>query len=113
MNDYIRNVCIFVCLCDFISQLFISEKFKGIYKNISGVFIILFLVYPFGKHLVDISGLTDGELAKRFSENMKNSDRVWEYEKEDITAGSEKLLEYYIQRAAEDVKNEDAKSMPE
>ena len=71
MDEYIRNICIFVCLCDFISQLFLSEKFMGLYRNISGVFVILFLLYPLGRQFVDITEFLDQELMTQFEENIQ------------------------------------------
>lgn len=107
--EYIGNICIFICLCDFISQLFISEKFKGIYKNLSGVFIILFLLYPLGMNMNDITSLKDGVLAERFLDNLENSRQVWEYDREQINRDSQKLLDSYINQIAEEVKRKEAK----
>lgn len=117
MNEYIRNICIFVCLCDFISQLFLSEKFMGLYRNISGVFVILFLLYPFGRKFIDITEFSDRELMAQFEENLKKSNQIWDISSDiknsnKISEESQKLLEQYIQGAVdewtEDSLNEDS-----
>lgn len=117
MNEYIRNICIFVCLCDFISQLFLSEKFMGLYRNISGVFVILFLLYPFGRKFIDITEFSDRELMAQFEENLKKSNQIWDISSDiknsnEISEESQKLLEQYIQGAVdewtEDSLNEDS-----
>ena len=96
MSEYIRNICIFVSLCDFIYQLFLSEKFQGLYKNISGIFIILFLIYPLGKQLVDITDVSDQGLLSQFEENLKKSDEIWSMDTDHIKDESQRLMEQYI-----------------
>ncbi len=112
MNEYIRNICIFVCLCDFISQLFLSEKFLGLYRNISGVFIILFLLYPFGRQFIDITKISDQELISQFEENLQNNSQIWDIEADnkkmnELNEESQKLLEQYIQEAASEFEVEE------
>lgn len=107
MNEYIRNICIFVCLCDFISQLFLSEKFMGLYRNISGVFVILFLLYPFGRKFIDITEFSNRELMAQFEENLKNRNQIWDISSDiknsnEISEESQKLLELYIQGAVDE-----------
>lgn len=102
MGEYIRNICIFVCLCDFISQLLASEKFMGLYKNISGIFIILFLLYPLGKQLIDLTDLSDGILSKRYEENLKNSEKIWSTNQDDLKEQSQRLLEHYANTVYEE-----------
>lgn len=102
MDEYIRNICIFVCLCDFISQLFLSEKFLGLYRNISGVFVILFLLYPFGRQFVDITEFSDQELISQFEENLLKNSRIWDTDNKsmnEISEESQKLLEQYVNEA--------------
>ena len=107
MDEYIRNICIFVCLCDFISQLFLSDKFMGLYRNISGVFVILFLLYPLGRQFVDITEFLDQELMTQFEENIQKSGQIWDISSENnnmnaISEESQKLLEQYIQDAVDE-----------
>lgn len=107
MDEYIRNICIFVCLCDFISQLFLSDKFMGLYRNISGVFVILFLFYPLGRQFVDITEFLDQELMTQFEENIQKSGQIWDISSENnnmnaISEESQKLLEQYIQDAVDE-----------
>ena len=107
MDEYIRNICIFVCLCDFISQLFLSDKFMGLYRNISGVFVILFLLYPLGRQFVDITEFLDQELMTQFKENIQKSGQIWDISSENnnmnaISEESQKLLEQYIQDAVDE-----------
>ena len=107
MDEYIRNICIFVCLCDFISQLFLSDKFMGLYRNISGVFVILFLLYPLGRKFVDITEFLDQELMTQFEENIQKSGQIWDISSENnnmnaISEESQKLLEQYIQDAVDE-----------
>ena len=107
MDEYIRNICIFVCLCDFISQLFLSDKFMGLYRNISGVFVILFLLYPLGRQFVDITEFLDQELMTQFEENIQKSGQIWDISSEnknmnEISEESQKLLEQYIQDAVDE-----------
>lgn len=109
MDEYIRNICIFVCLCDFISQLFLSDKFMGLYRNISGVFVILFLFYPLGRQFVDITEFLDQELMTQFEENIQKSGQIWDISSENknmnaISEESQKLLEQYIQDAVDEYK---------
>lgn len=102
MDEYIRNICIFVCLCDFISQLFLSEKFLGLYRNISGVFVILFLLYPFGRQFIDITEFSDQELISQFEENLLKNSRIWDTDNKsinEISEESQKLLEQYVNEA--------------
>lgn len=112
MDEYIRNICIFVCLCDFISQLFLSDKFMGLYRNISGVFVILFLFYPLGRQFVDITEFLDQELMTQFEENIQKSGQIWDISSENnnmnaISEESQKLLEQYIQEAASEFEVEE------
>lgn len=107
MDEYIRNICIFVCLCDFISQLFLSDKFMGLYRNISGVFVILFLFYPLGRQFVDITEFLNQELMTQFEENIQKSGQIWDISSENknmnaISEESQKLLEQYIQDAVDE-----------
>lgn len=107
MDEYIRNICIFVCLCDFISQLFLSDKFMGLYRNISGVFVILFLLYPLGRQFVDITEFLNQELMTQFEENIQKSGQIWDISSENknmnaISEESQKLLEQYIQDAVDE-----------
>ncbi|MBQ1173115.1 MAG: hypothetical protein IIX48_11025 [Lachnospiraceae bacterium] len=113
MNEYIRNICIFVCLCDFISQLFLSEKFMGLYRNISGVFVILFLLYPFGRQFIDITEFSDQELMTQFEENLQKSGQIWDIRSEnmnEISEESQKLLEQYIQDAVDEYAEDETKT---
>ncbi|MGN0244801.1 MAG: hypothetical protein ACI4DK_02410 [Lachnospiraceae bacterium] len=114
MDEYIRNICIFVCLCDFISQLFLSEKFMGLYRNISGVFVILFLLYPFGRKFIDITEFSDQELMTQFEENLQKSGQIWDISSEnknmnEISEESQKLLEQYIQDAVDEYAEDETK----
>lgn len=109
MDEYIRNICIFVCLCDFISQLFLSEKFLGLYRNISGVFVILFLLYPFGRQFIDITEFSDQELISQFEENLSKKSRIWDTDNKsmnEISEESQKLLEQYVNKAAVEYETE-------
>lgn len=106
MSEYIRNICIFVCLCDFIYQLFLSEKFQGLYKNISGIFIILFLIYPLGKQLVDITDVSDQGLLSQFEENLKKSDKIWSMDTDHIKGESQRLMEQYIDETVSEYEEE-------
>lgn len=115
MDEYIRNICIFVCLCDFISQLFLSEKFMGLYRNISGVFVILFLLYPFGRKFIDITEFSDQELMIQFEENLQKSGQIWDISSEnknmnEISEESQKLLEQYIQDAVDEYEKDETKT---
>ena len=115
MNEFIRNICIFVCLCDFISQLFLSEKFLGLYRNISGVFIILFLLYPFGRQFIDITKISDQELISQFEENLQNNSQIWDIEADnkkmnELNEESQKLLEQYIQDAVDEYEKDETKT---
>ena len=115
MDEYIRNICIFVCLCDFISQLFLSEKFMGLYRNISGVFVILFLLYPFGRKFIDITEFSDQELMIQFEENLQKSGQIWDISSEnknmnEISEESQKLLEQYIQGAVDEYEKDETKT---
>ena len=115
MDEYIRNICIFVCLCDFISQLFLSEKFMGLYRNISGVFVILFLLYPFGRKFIDITEFSDQELMTQFEENLQKSGQIWDISSEnknmnEISEESQKLLEQYIQDAVDEYGEDETKT---
>lgn len=115
MDEYIRNICIFVCLCDFISQLFLSEKFMGLYRNISGVFVILFLLYPFGRKFIDITEFSDQELMTQFEENLQKSGQIWDISSEnknmnEISEESQKLLEQYIQDAVDEYAEDETKT---
>lgn len=115
MDEYIRNICIFVCLCDFISQLFLSEKFMGLYRNISGVFVILFLLYPFGRKFIDITEFSDQELMTQFEENLQKSGQIWDISSEnknmnEISEESQKLLEQYIQDAVDEYEKDETKT---
>lgn len=115
MDEYIRNICIFVCLCDFISQLFLSEKFMGLYRNISGVFVILFLLYPLGRQFVDITEFLDQELMTQFEENIQKSGQIWDISSENnnmnaISEESQKLLEQYIQDAVDEYEKDETKT---
>lgn len=106
MSEYIRNICIFVCLCDFIYQLFLSEKFQGLYKNISGIFIILFLIYPLGKQLVDITDVSDQGLLSQFEENLKKSDEIWSMDTDRMKDESQRLMEQYIDETVSEYEEE-------
>lgn len=106
MSEYIKNICIFVCLCDFIYQLFLSEKFQGLYKNISGIFIILFLIYPLGKQLVDITDVSDQGLLSQFEENLKKSDEIWSMDTDHIKDESQRLMEQYIDETVSEYEEE-------
>ena len=106
MSEYISNICIFVCLCDFIYQLFLSEKFQGLYKNISGIFIILFLIYPLGKQLVDITDVSDQGLLSQFEENLKKSDEIWSMDTDHIKDESQRLMEQYIDETVSEYEEE-------
>ena len=115
MDEYIRNICIFVCLCDFISQLFLSDKFMGLYRNISGVFVILFLLYPLGRQFVDITEFLDQELMTQFEENIQKSGQIWDISSENknmnaISEESQKLLEQYIQDAVDEYEKDETKT---
>lgn len=115
MDEYIRNICIFVCLCDFISQLFLSEKFMGLYRNVSGVFVILFLLYPFGRKFIDITEFSDPKLMTQFEENLQKSGQIWDISSEnqnmnEISEESQKLLEQYIQDAVDEYAADETKT---
>ena len=115
MDEYIRNICIFVCLCDFISQLFLSDKFMGLYRNISGVFVILFLLYPLGRQFVDITEFLDQELMTQFEENIQKSGQIWDISSENnnmnaISEESQKLLEQYIQDAVDEYEADECEA---
>lgn len=113
MSEYIRNICIFVCLCDFIYQLFLSEKFQGLYKNISGIFIILFLIYPLGRNLVDITNVSDQGLLSQFEENLKKSDAIWSMDTDHIKDESQRLLEQYVDETVSEYEEELDAALPE
>lgn len=115
MDEYIRNICIFVCLCDFISQLFLSDKFMGLYRNVSGVFVILFLLYPFGRKFNDITEFSNPELMTQFEENLQKSGQIWDISSEnqnmnEISEESQKLLEQYIQDAVDEYAADETKT---
>ena len=79
----------------------------GLYRNISGVFVILFLFYPLGRQFVDITEFLDQELMTQFEENIQKSGQIWDISSENknknaISEESQKLLEQYIQDAVDE-----------
>lgn len=109
MDEYIRNICIFVCLCDFISQLFLSEKFLGLYRNISGVFVILFLLYPLGRQFIDITEFSDQKLISQFKESLSKNSQIWDIDNKsmnEISEESQKLLDRYVYEAVAEYETE-------
>ena len=79
----------------------------GLYRNISGVFVILFLLYPLGRQFVDITEFLDQELMTQFEENIQKSGQIWDISSENnnmnaISEESQKLLEQYIQDAVDE-----------
>ena len=79
----------------------------GLYRNISGVFVILFLFYPLGRQFVDITEFFDQELMTQFEENIQKSGQIWDISSENknmnaISEESQKLLEQYIQDAVDE-----------
>ena len=79
----------------------------GLYRNISGVFVILFLLYPLGRQFVDITEFLDQELMTQFKENIQKSGQIWDISSENnnmnaISEESQKLLEQYIQDAVDE-----------
>ena len=84
----------------------------GLYRNISGVFVILFLLYPLGRQFVDITEFLDQELMTQFEENIQKSGQIWDISSENnnmnaISEESQKLLEQYIQEAASEFEVEE------
>lgn len=106
MEQYIQNICIFICLCDFIAQLFISDEYMGLYKNISGIFIVLYLMYPMGSHWADSSFLADHQLYKRFEESMENSSAYWAFSDGYSREDTDSLFEQYVNQIAEKLEGE-------
>ena len=79
----------------------------GLYRNISGVFVILFLFYPLGRQFVDITEFLDQELMTQFEENIQKSGQICDISSENknmnaISEESQKLLEQYIQDAVDE-----------
>ena len=87
----------------------------GLYRNISGVFVILFLLYPLGRQFVDITEFLDQELMTQFEENIQKSGQIWDISSENnnmnaISEESQKLLEQYIQDAVDEYEADECEA---
>lgn len=101
MEAYFKSLCIFVCLTDFLAHLLASEKYFSLYKNVSGIFIVLLLVIPISRSVVEDANVMNGALMEQFQSNISNSEQIWQFNYEEQNEKSMRLLEYYVNKMKE------------